>query len=171
MQAPKPVDMQKLLRRVLRLVNAGYLSKGFAQFSASPVVDAQKPKVKQVLRSKHPQSAEGVEELTEEDIADAPGVAPHWTSEASFHEIFARPPMARAMAVEALSYEELGGLYHGGESYRSTLLGLVRQINAGLLHEGSAAFLGDLHLIGLEKPGAKVDVRPIGVPDPRAGAA
>ena len=68
------------------------------------------------------------------------------------------------MAVDGTSYEELGALFHGGEVYRQTLYHLVSLINSGQLHATAADFLGDLHLLGLDKPGAKVDVRPIGIP-------
>jgi hypothetical protein len=162
---PSTAAHDKLLRRVLRLINAGYLSKGYAQFSASPIVDTQQTKFRQLLREKHPQTeVEGVQGLTEEDVKDEPGVTAMVTTREAFNYIFARPPMARAMAADGVAYEELGALYHGGERFRVTLYQLVKRINAGELHEAVADFLGDLHLLGLDKPGAKVDVRPIGIP-------
>ena len=164
-QASPQAAQARLLHRVLRLVNAGYLSKGYAQLSASPVVDTRRVEFRQLLRSKHPQSeAEGVSPLTLEDMQDEPGVTPLVTTREAFNYIFARPPMARAMAVDGVSYEELGALYHGGERFRTNLFLLVSRINSGSLHPAAADFLGDLHLLGLDKPGAKVDVRPIGIP-------
>ena len=59
---------EKLLRDVLRLVNAGYLSKANARFTASPIADVSEPDVRQNLRSLHPEAAP----FDEAEMADEP---------------------------------------------------------------------------------------------------
>ena len=59
---------EKLLRDVLRLVNAGYLSKANARFTASPIADVSEPDVRQNLRSLHPEATP----FDEAEMADEP---------------------------------------------------------------------------------------------------
>ena len=157
-------ESERLLRSVLRLVNAGYLSKGYAQFGASPLADSSKRKVRKQLKGLHPRAADAPPEarLEAEDMRDEPGVDRYVTTEESFKEIFKSVPKARAMGVDLCAYEELGGMYWASSLYRATLFGLVSRINDGTLHEAAADLMGDLRLVGLEKPDG--GLRPIGIP-------
>ena len=49
-QLGEDLDSERLLRKVLRYCAAGYLSKGYAQFRASPLADAAKAEVRAELR-------------------------------------------------------------------------------------------------------------------------
>ena len=162
-------DMEKKLARVLRLCAAGYLSKGYAQFRASPLADAELAAVRRKLRALHPQpgdvSADGAvttaEVPTADELPDKPGVMPFETSMKSFSQVFAKPPQERGLALDAVSYEELQQLYHGSPLYKRTLFALVAGINAGRCHPDVAEALGENLLIGLRKPDG--GTRPIGI--------
>jgi hypothetical protein len=151
------LDLEKKLLSVLRYCAAGYLSKGYAQFKASPLADVEKAEVRATLRGLHPQPTPPAPE----ELPDKERVEAEFTSKEAFQEVFAKPPQERAMSVDAVSYEELQSLYHGGSSYQATLLGLVRLINSGRIHSAAAEALGESLLVGLEKPDG--GTRPIGI--------
>jgi len=157
------------LQPVLRLCAAGYLSKGYAQFSASPLADPAQADVKRKLRQLHPQPGDesgGGRVVTPPvpvpgDFPDSPGVRAARTSWEAFCEVFARPPQERGLSLDGLSYEELQMLFHATERYKSTLYALVCDINAGRCHPDEVAILGESLLVGLKKPDG--GTRPIGI--------
>ena len=63
---------------------------------------------------------------TPDEVPDDDEVTSYVTSKKAVNEVFSAPPKERAIFGDDLSYEELGGLYHGGEGYKHTLLRLVR---------------------------------------------
>jgi hypothetical protein len=156
-QLGEDLDSERTLRKVLRYCAAGYLSKGYAQFRASPLADASKSEVREELRRLHPQSVPP----TAEEVPDEEGVQALVTDKKHFNKIFAAPPQERGISLDATSYEELQQLFHGGHFFRATLYSLVCKINAGTLHPAAARVLGESLLVGLEKPDGST--RPIGV--------
>ena len=68
------------------------------------------------------------------------------STEESFRKVFSVVPKMRAMAVDMLSYEELGALYWSGPDAQRTLLALVRAINDGTL--GAAPRVQDRQRMG-----------------------
>ena len=149
------VDLAKTLVRVLRLCAAGYLSKGYGQFKQAALADPSVRAVRRCQRDLHGQGE------PPEASGGVPGVAALETTEKAFSEVFKAPPKERGMGPDALSYEELGSLYHAHSSARRVLFALVRKINAGAVHEASVELLGESYLYGLEKPDKST--RPIGV--------
>ena len=155
------MDLAKTLTRVLVLCAGGYLSKGYGQFKAAALADTSLKVVCDCMRRLHGQSTPAPA-VTDPVAADKPGVSAFFTRERVFKDVFCRVPKERGLGLDAVSYEELGGLFHGGvQMYRDTLYTLVCAINAGRLHTDSLAILGDSLLYGLEKPDKST--RPIGV--------
>ena len=66
--AEQDVRNERLLRTVLRLVNAGYLSKANAAFTTNPCADLSVPENRDCLHGLHPSGSE----LDDSDMADAP---------------------------------------------------------------------------------------------------
>lgn len=62
---------------------------------------------------------------------------------------------------DALSYEELGRLYHSSKRARDVLFRLFFKMAAGRIHESLRPLLGDCFLVGLRKPDG--GTRPIGI--------
>jgi hypothetical protein len=170
------------LARVLQLCAAGHLSKGYAQFSASPLADMGDAKVRDDLRRLHPQSVgdklarelgreptipelyDALQEpnvLKPDGMQDEPGTPAFQTDRRYFNEVFSRVPKMRAMSGDAVSYEELGSLYHSNNDARDVLYKVVAAINAGEVHPNARGILGDCTLYGIAKPDG--GTRPIGV--------
>jgi hypothetical protein len=147
-------ELRKVLARALRLCSAGYLSKGYAQFRRNAVADTRKTEVCDKLRSLHGQMPPPPRLGT-----DATAFQTNWRK---FVEVFQAVPKERGLGVDAVSYEELGHLFHTGKHHKQTLFRIVRDINAGAIHTASVDILGESSLIGIDKPGGK-GVRPIGV--------
>ena len=112
------------------------------------------------LRALHPQA---VPAPRPDDplVMPEPGEADYKLSDDAFWEVFHAPPKERGLSFDAVSYEEIAALYHGGQQYRGTLKGLVQRINGGDVHRDCLEILGDSLLYGLEKPDKST--RPIGV--------
>ena len=152
-------DEAKTLARVLQLCAAGYLSKGYGQFKVAAMADPTLVRVAACLRALHPQTVPA-------PLPDDPLVRPeqgktYELSDDAFWEVFHAPPKERGLSFDAISYEEIAALYHGGQQYRGTLRGLVQRINGGDLHPACLEIVGDSLLYGLEKPDKST--RPIGV--------
>ena len=151
------LDVEKKLATVLRLAAAGYLSKGYAQFSASPLKDATDPAVKAKLRDLHPQrDCPSADVMKDEETQ-----RPYQLTREKFKKIVARLPRERGMGVDALSYEEIMAMYHTGGARRELLYRLLYKIGSGSLHSACAGALGGNLLYGLCKPDG--GTRPIGV--------
>jgi hypothetical protein len=150
-----PLDLDRVLASALRLCAAGYLSKGYAQFTASPLAEVSNPKVRDELRDLHPQA----EVHPPSAYPDKEGVDVHFTTWPAFCDVFSKPPQERGISLDALSYEELQQLYHHGP--KKLLYRIVCGINAGRTHPDAAEVLGESILVGLEKPDK--GTRPIGV--------
>ena len=163
------LDVEKKLATVLRYCAAGYLSKGYAQFGASPLADPRLAAVRARLRALHPQPGDASAGAlpptptvpTAAELCDKPGVQAHVSTFASFCEVFSKPPQERGVSVDEVSYEDLQQLYHSGERAKRTLYNLVCLINAGQLDPAVADVLGESLLVGLRKPDG--GTRPIGI--------
>ena len=110
------VDVERKLANVLRLCAARYLSKGYAQFSASPLADPATEEVRRKLRALHPlpardMSGVGRGEVTTPpvpepiDFVDAPGVHAAVTS----FEAFAARSFAGSLREAATGARHVAG--------------------------------------------------------------
>ena len=151
------LGLERKLLAVLRYCSAGYLSKGYSQFTVGSFADIGDPAVRGTLRALHPQ----VVPPTADELPSEAAVSAHFTTKAAFEKVFAAPPQERAMSIDAVSYEELQTLYHGDRMWKETLLRLVRKINAGAMHAAATEALGESLLVGIEKPDG--GTRPIGI--------
>ena len=112
-------NVERKLATVLRLCAAGYLSKGYGQFKQAALQDPtttdaeERTRLRSTMAGLHPQRPPVAAEV----MADKPGTAPHYTTPEAFNEVFAKPPKERGMGTDAVSYEELQQMYHGGFIY------------------------------------------------------
>ena len=187
-EAGQAEDVEKRIHCVLRLCCAGHYSKGYGLFSASPLRDMTKAKPRDDVRALHPQDVAdtlrlrqlrqgGSPEVSDEALAaekakrhvaepdymrDEGRAAPFVLEASAFHKVMARVPKERAMfSGDALSYEELGRLYHSSKRARDVLFRLFFKMAAGRIHESLRPLLGDCFLVGLRKPDG--GTRPIGI--------
>ena len=95
-------------------------------------------------------------------MRDEGRVAPFALEASAFHKVTARVPKERAMfSGDALSYEELGRLYHSSKRAKDVLFRLFFKMAAGRIHDSLRPLLGDCFLVGLRKPDG--GTRPIGI--------